>query len=65
MQTSSFRVKTAGRNEQFSNYNAALRAFEKLKKEKSKDSFDSFKITLESKDENGKWSLLDSIDVKN
>lgn len=64
MDSSVFRVKTQGRTEQFSNYNAAFRAFEKLKKEKSKDEMGSFKVTLETK-EDGTWKVLDSISVKN
>lgn len=60
---SSFRVKTTGYVEQFSNYNSARQTFDKLKRKKAKNG-DPFKIVLDGKGKEGFWEVLDSINVK-
>lgn len=60
---SSFRIKTAGYVEQFSNYNSARQTFDKLKRQKIKNG-DPFKIVLDGKGKEGFWEVVDSIIVK-
>ena len=60
----SFRVKTDGYTEQFSNYNAARQTFTQLKRQKTKEALGAFKIVLEQKQESGGWVTVDSISVK-
>lgn len=59
---SSFRVRTTGYVEQFSNYNTARQSFDKLKRKKSKDG--NFRIVLDARGKEGFWEVLDSITVK-
>ncbi|MEZ4904237.1 MAG: hypothetical protein R2822_22040 [Spirosomataceae bacterium] len=60
----SFRVKTDGYTEQFSNYNAARQCFAQLKRQKTKEGLGSFKIVLQRIKESGGWLTVDSISVK-
>lgn len=60
----SFRVKTTGYTEQFSNYNSARQVFDKLKRQKMKEGYGGFKITLQRKTDESGWDTLDSIHVK-
>ncbi|HAK77224.1 MAG TPA: hypothetical protein DCM71_10025 [Runella sp.] len=62
--TESFRVKTTGYTEQFSNYNSARQVFDKLKKQKTKEGGTPFKIVLQYKGEESGWNTVDSINVK-
>lgn len=63
-QNESFRVKTTGYIEQFSNYNSARQVFDKLKRQKIKEGIGGFKITLQRKTEENGWLVVDSINVK-
>lgn len=63
-QNESFRVKTTGYIEQFSNYNSARQVFDKLKRQKMKEGLGGFKITLQRKTEDTGWVTVDSINVK-
>lgn len=60
----SFRVKTTGYIEQFSSYNSARQVFDKLKRQKLKEGYGGFKITLQKKTEETTWQTVDSITVK-
>jgi hypothetical protein len=61
--TTQYKVNTAGYTEQFTDYNKAVKAFEKARAKKIKEE-ETFKLTLSSREgTSGRWVTLDTVKI--